>query len=216
MRRYREMRTLKKRLALFLSSLMLVSVLPTSAWAEEAAVGTAVGEDMSSGVQTSEEMLPTYMSLLPLEETRLKLDLTHFLPGELESVSVQYILDHTTQYSSTSPIPVEEGDTIVWAKEGDDNFQFVGVDDVIDLSSENEYDSQISLTLIVGNGDQLDASNQRYEITVRLPPSAKCSPPRPSLKRARSLRSMIPMSIPRAGRISCRWVWIPTGGRTAI
>lgn len=164
------MRTLKKRLALFLSSLMLVSVLPTSAWAEEAAVGTAVGEDMSSGVQTSEEMLPTYMSLLPLEETRLKLDLTHFLPGELESVSVQYILDHTTQYSSTSPIPVEEGDTIVWAKEGDDNFQFVGVDDVIDLSAESEYDSQVSLTLIVGNGDQLDASNQRYEITVSITP----------------------------------------------
>ena len=164
------MRTLKKRLALLLSALMLVSVLPTAAWAGETAAGTAVGGDLSSGVQASEEMLPTYMSLLPLDEDYLDLDLTHYLPGELAAVPVQTILDNTTNYSGASPITVGAGETIVWAANGDDNFQFVKADDVIDLTPRSDYNDYVSLTLIVGDGDQLNASNQRYEIDVAITP----------------------------------------------
>lgn len=163
------MKILKKRLALFLSVLMLVSVLPTSAWAGESVAGTA--GNMSPGIQASEDMGPTYMSLLPLNETDLYLDLEHYLPSELERVPIQLILSNTTQRSGTSsPIPVEEGDTIVWAKNGDDDFRFVETDGVIALAPDNEYSTTVSLTLIVGNGDQLDPNNKRYEISVRITP----------------------------------------------
>ena len=164
------MRTLKKRLALLLSALMLVSVLPTAAWAGETAVGTAVGGDLSSGVQASEEMLPTYLSLLPLDEDYLDLDLTHYLPGELAAVPVQTILDNTTNYSGASPITVGAGETIVWAANGDDNFQFVKADDVIDLTPQSDYTNRVYLTLIVGDGDQLNPDNKRYEIHVNITP----------------------------------------------
>ena len=101
------------------------------------------------------------MSLLPLEEKSLRLDMIGYLPGELKAVEVSYVLSGK----------MEEDDLVVWAKgSGSDNYAIVDQEATIDLAPESSYTSTVYLEMIVGTDDQLDVNNIRYNVRVYVTP----------------------------------------------
>lgn len=98
------------------------------------------------------------MSLLPLEERRLDVDLTGFTPVELTMVSFDQIFTGTEA--------LESGDKVVWTyRNGNDNYSVSTSGDVIDLSYHAAY-GYSDWEMIVGSDDQLDESNIRYLVSI--------------------------------------------------
>ncbi len=100
------------------------------------------------------------ISLLPLREVSLSVDLKNYLPSELVEVGVNAVL---TNQSITA------GSAVVWAKGyRDDNFTVADMDAKLDLTPDGSYSSYVNLELIVGTADQLDTTNTRYIVSVEI------------------------------------------------
>ena len=133
----------------------------------------------SFGVTVGGEYIPAYpaekefsnedcdaalMSLLPLKERYLHLDMTGRLPGELKAVDVSYILSGDADPAA--------GNQVVWAKGyRSDDYTIIQRDGKIDLSPEYISNNFVDLEMIVGTDDQLDFNNVRYTVDVQITPS---------------------------------------------
>lgn len=96
-------------------------------------------------------------SLLPLDEVNFNLDLTGYTPVELTKVSIESVFAGNAEVLDT--------DKIVWTMQGDDDYQISSKGDLIDLSY-NTYNGRGSWQMIVGEADQLAASNKKYFINI--------------------------------------------------
>lgn len=103
------------------------------------------------------------MSLLPLEERVLNVDLTGFTPVELTRVSIDQIFTGTDA--------LESGDQVVWtctdSRDGENDYTVSTSGDVINLSYAFTSGSAAKWEMIVGSGDQLDKNNIRYLVNLK-------------------------------------------------
>ena len=115
-------------------------------------------------------------SMMPLQEKRMKLDLSGYLREELKEVSISAILGGLQDSQGNKPTGQEN--IAAWAKwsytdadgnyvSENDNYTVVKPGDTVDLSS-NEYNTSLRLEMIIGTADQLDLSNVRYIVDVSL------------------------------------------------
>lgn len=155
------MRKKKQILSLVLAALMGFAGLP-------AAVHGSNGQTWDiSGVS---EAAPTLMSMVPMEEKSIWVDLDGYLPSELKAFPVSKfveILRKAYPYYTFG-----EALAIANCYEGaGDDFQILEKDGVIDLSSDYEYDRwgyySNYYELISGDStDQLETYNTRYRLSV--------------------------------------------------
>lgn len=100
------------------------------------------------------------ISLLPLEEKYLTVDLTGYTPAELTMVSVDSIF--------TGEKALTDTDKVIWEYAYDDGEYTVSSSgDKIDLSYATNYGGT-NWQMIVGANDQLESSNVRYNIRVKV------------------------------------------------
>lgn len=98
------------------------------------------------------------LSLMPLEERYLTVDLTGYTPIELTMVSANTLLGDT--YAN-------DPKKIVWELyEVDDDYQVSMTSDQLDLSQNTSSSYSTTWEMIVGTDDQLDSSNIRYRVSV--------------------------------------------------
>ena len=98
------------------------------------------------------------MSLLPLEERYLNVDLTGYSPLELSMVKVDSVFTGTNELQDT--------DKIIWKTDDyPDSYTVNKQDGYLDLAHQTS-SSWAYYELIVGKVDQLEASNVRYTISV--------------------------------------------------
>ena len=114
------------------------------------------------------------MSLLPLEEVTAYLDLGNKTEDEIKNMSIDEVLN-LLQDSDGNKITVSEKATTAWryVKDETDGVEqyeeyLLGQNVKIDMSSTDEKITKYSMELIVGDGQQLNANNKRYLITVYL------------------------------------------------
>ena len=153
-------KTLKSTLALVLAILMIATALPTFAFANE----TAEVEGDSS----------TPFSLLPIEEIHTELDLTMYLPGEIENMKVSEVLTKMVDSQTGNPVEINPAATTVWRNfklpTGEmlfDSWRVTSMDEFADMTN-YYYGERYSLELIIGSGKQLDTNNQRYLVEVEV------------------------------------------------
>ena len=104
------------------------------------------------------------LSLLPLEERRLSLDLSSYTPVELTMVSVSSIFTGTDQLQSD--------DKVVWTYGSNgDEYVISSPGDKLDLSQRTCYGSG-TWQMIVGDDDQLAGDNIRYFVRVKVTESS--------------------------------------------
>ncbi len=103
------------------------------------------------------------ISLLPLEERRLHADLTAYTPAELTRVAVEI-------FAGTQ---AKEGDQVVWTYSAGDDYTVNLPGDQLDLSSHTYNSSRTTWQMIVGDGDQLAASNIRCIVDMQLTSSKR-------------------------------------------
>lgn len=142
-------------------------------------IGVWVGGEYIAAYPEEKEFTNDYgislMSMLPLEEKTVYLDMTGYLPDELKAVSIETIINGLK--TSSGQQENVSSDVAVWAKwdyydedgnyvSQNDNYIVIGEGSTIDLSSYSSYSSTIYLELIIGTADQLDASNVRYNVRV--------------------------------------------------
>lgn len=108
------------------------------------------------------------MSLLPLEERNLSLDLSGFTPIELTRVKLSSIYTGGNQLNKT--------DDILWKPRNNNdsyNENSVNQTDYLDLSYMTSGSDSTSWEMIVGKCDQLASSNIRYYIDIAVTNSKK-------------------------------------------
>ncbi len=93
------------------------------------------------------------LSLLPLEERDLTVDLTGYTPPELTMVSVDSVFTGNDALADT--------DQVMWTSLSDDSYKVTAKDGYMDLSQDT-YSGSSDWEMIVGDNDQLDSSNIRY------------------------------------------------------
>lgn len=100
------------------------------------------------------------VSLLPLKEVRLDVNLEGLLPDELKAVEINTVL---SKQNAT-------GDFAVWAKgSNSDDYTVVSREaGTIDLSPDNKHSSSQYAEIIVGTNDQLDTNNVRYRVDAKI------------------------------------------------
>ena len=119
---------------------------------------------------TNEGPSMALVSLMPLKEYSMTLDMTGLLPDELKAVKVSAVLSGMRNYSDTPPA-IQPDDVVIWSRgSGSDDFTRAEQDGTMDLSYEN-YDDRSTVELIVGSGQQLDLSSTRYHLDVQLTPA---------------------------------------------
>lgn len=91
------------------------------------------------------------LSLLPLKRKRLTVDLTGFTPVELTQVAMKDVFAGERELTET--------DRIMWTRSGEDDYEISLPGDKIDLSYYTVYGEEQGWEMIVGNDDQLAASN---------------------------------------------------------
>lgn len=97
------------------------------------------------------------MSLLPLEERYLHVDVSMYTPVELTKIAINSIF--------TGEQELKDTDKVVWTHQSEDNYNISSSGDVVDLSY-NTTNGNSSWEMIVGEDDQLADSNIRYYITL--------------------------------------------------
>lgn len=102
------------------------------------------------------------LSLLPLDEIELSVDLTAYTPVELTMVSVDEIF--------TGENALKDTDKVAWSKAYEEDFVISSPGDKIDLSYGTCYASSSGeeWEMIVGDADQLNGNNIRYRINVKV------------------------------------------------
>ena len=115
---------------------------------------------------TNDSLSISPMSLLPLKEKRLYLDMRGYLPDELKTVGVSSIFSG----SDGSPVLADD-DMVVWTKGyNNDDYTIIGSNGTVDLSPEYRSSSTVFLEMIVGTADQFDINNVRYLVQVYVTP----------------------------------------------
>lgn len=104
------------------------------------------------------------LSLLPLDEIRMEVDLSSYTPAELTMVSVDGIFTGSKALNSS--------DKVVWTTNYNDDYTISTSGDVLDLSYETCYSNSNTWEMIVGDADQLAAGNKRYLVRVKMTKSA--------------------------------------------
>lgn len=103
------------------------------------------------------------LSLLPLTEKYLTVDLRAFTPAELTMVSLDSIFTGNDTLQNT--------DKVAWAyNDAKENYTISDAGSILDLSR-NTTSSSTSWQMIVGDANQLTPDNTRYIITANLTPS---------------------------------------------
>lgn len=97
------------------------------------------------------------MSLLPLEERRLNVDLSGYTPAELTMVSIDSIFMGENALTDTSKV--------LWKISDGENYTVSSSGDKLDLSIRT-FDNSGSWEMIVGEDDQLASRNIRYRINI--------------------------------------------------
>ncbi len=97
------------------------------------------------------------MSLLPLEERRLNVDLSGYTPAELTMVSIDSIFTGENALTDTSKV--------IWRISDGKNYTVSSSGDKLDLSIRT-FDNSGSWEMIVGEDDQLASGNVRYSIDI--------------------------------------------------
>lgn len=111
------------------------------------------------------------LSLLPLREFNMRLDMSGYLPEELKNAKVSAVLSGMQKTYGAQPPAVKAEDVVVWSKGYDsDDFTVTTQDGVMDLTAGDRYNSTVYLTLIVGSGHQLDPASIRYSLRVDVTP----------------------------------------------
>lgn len=100
------------------------------------------------------------LSLLPLEEKYLTVDLSAYTPAELTMISVEKLL--------LGENALTDMDKVLWTQSWDDNYTISAKGDNLDLSVDTYYSTSECWQVIVGDDDQLAADNVRYLIDVKL------------------------------------------------
>lgn len=100
------------------------------------------------------------LSLLPLEERKLKVDLTGFSPIELTMVSMESVFAGEGELAET--------DKIIWSYGDDDNYQINSSGDCLDLSYNTSRTGMNTWQMIVGEADQLAGTNIRYTVETKI------------------------------------------------
>lgn len=103
------------------------------------------------------------VSLLPLKEVELNVNLEGLLPDELKAVEINTVLRGQNA----------TGDFAVWAKgSNSDDYTVVSrKDGTIDLSPNDKYNNYQYAEIIVGTNDQLDTNNVRYRVSAQITPA---------------------------------------------
>ena len=99
------------------------------------------------------------MSMLPLTQEFLTVNLEGYTPAELSMVSVDTVF--------TGDNALEDTEKVVWTYNGKDDYTVSMSGDMLNLS----YGTSNTYTywdMIVGDGDQLTDTNIRYQVTVRV------------------------------------------------
>ena len=99
------------------------------------------------------------MSLLPLEERNLQVDLSAYTPVELTMVAVDSIFAGENTLKDT--------DSVIWTNQGEDDYEVSTSGDMLDLSHNTCYAPYTNWEMIVGENDQLASSNIRYNVSVK-------------------------------------------------
>lgn len=101
------------------------------------------------------------LSLLPLEERNLTVDLTGYTPVELTQISIDSIF--------TGDNALNSSDKVIWRDESDDEeYTFSTAGDYLDLSYETFDTDKKTFEMLVGDGDQLTKTNVRYKVRVKV------------------------------------------------
>lgn len=108
------------------------------------------------------------ISMQPLTEVNLSLDLSEYLPPELVNVKPEVI------FYENEDINASDSDKVVWSKWSgwndyeDDEFEVIDFDGSLDVSSSwNEY---CTIEMIIGDADQLNPDNIRYIVQLKVTP----------------------------------------------
>lgn len=99
------------------------------------------------------------MSLLPLEKRYLNIDVSRYTPAELSRVAVGSIFVGEQELKDT--------DKVIWTLNSDDGYHISSSGDMLDLSYETLYGSS-TWEMIIGEDDQLAASNIRYFVKLQV------------------------------------------------
>ncbi len=112
------------------------------------------------------------MSLFPLSKVSANVDLTDFLPVELENIKVSYIFENMTFPNEDTPEELKSipDDAItVWRyNEREDDLRKKAMTDTVNLNELKRNDDG-TIEVILESGNQLDAQNVKYELTITKP-----------------------------------------------
>ena len=158
------MRKAKKVIVSLLILTMILSMLPVTALATY-----SVDEDASATVQASQ---PALQSMMPLKEVKKTLDLTAYLPHELQEFPVSKLqellgMQETPAVYVKRNYKTDYGDA--YFPGINDNYTAFGSSESIDLYG-NGLQETIQLEVIGGTADQLNPNNVRYIVTVKMTP----------------------------------------------
>lgn len=130
----------------------------------------SVDEDTSATVQASQ---PAVQSLLPLKEVEKTLDLTAYLPHELQAFPVSK-LQEMLEMQETPAVYVKrnyvEGSRSPSTGDiSNDDYAAFGSSETIDLYGDGREET-LRLEVIGGTADQLNPDNVRYVATIKMTP----------------------------------------------
>ena len=100
------------------------------------------------------------MSMLPLTQESLTVNLEGYTPAELSMVSVDTVF---TGYNA-----LEDTEKVVWTYNYEDDYTVSMSGDMLNLSYGTSYSTSTSWDMIVGDGDQLTDTNIKYNVTVEV------------------------------------------------
>ena len=103
------------------------------------------------------------MSLLPLTQKSLTVNLEGYTPAELSMVSVATVF--------TGDNALKDTEKVVWTYYGEDDYTVSMSGDMLNLSYGTRGSSYTSWDMIVGDGDQLTGTNIKYRVAVQVTPS---------------------------------------------
>ena len=164
------MQKLRRGLALLLTALMLVTLLPATALAAETGGQEVMSltEQSASTAETSAyssaaaraNTVDHDFNLMPMEVKSVTIDLQGYLPEELAKMPLSTLL-------TEGGISPKEGDKVVLIQGSVSTI--LEQDATVDLTKGWSGGSYIYLQMIVGDGDQLNpAENTGYDVTVRV------------------------------------------------
>lgn len=136
------------------------------------------------------------LSLLPLEERQVIVDLSGYTPVDLTHVSLDEIF--------MGEIALAEDDHVMWTVQGEDDYTVSSPGDIINLSYETYNPSYhysdgvegrvVTWEMIAGDDSQLAADNIRYSVDIAVTPSREWLLPAVYIQDEEGNRKEVPVS----------------------